>query len=53
MQQVQPPQRDRLYGPLVVALVLLLLLGLPFAAWLDSSIRGVTRASVLDLVRGG
>jgi adenylate cyclase len=35
MQQVQPAQRERFYGPLVVALVLLLLLGLPFAAWLD------------------
>jgi adenylate cyclase len=35
MQQVQPAHRERFYGPLVVALVLLLLLGLPFAAWLD------------------
>jgi adenylate cyclase len=35
MQQVQPAHRERFYGPLVIALVLLLLLGLPFAAWLD------------------
>jgi adenylate cyclase len=35
MQTAQSAQSERVYGPLVVALVLLLLLGLPFAAWLD------------------
>jgi adenylate cyclase len=35
MQPVQKAHQERAYGPLVVALVLLLLLGLPFAAWLD------------------
>src|SRR3984893_8919233 len=44
MQQVQPAHRDRFYGPLVVALVLLLLVGLPFAAWLD--VRALTERIV-------
>ncbi len=35
MQPAQQPYHERTYGPLVVALVILLLLGLPFAAWLD------------------
>jgi len=35
MQPVRPAHREHFFGLLVVALVLLLLLGLPFAAWLD------------------